>query len=246
MSLHFGVSWDEYRKMPGLNPSTIVHGMESMAKLKEVMDGKVKKNSNAMSMGTATAFVVLEGEIGDAVIWPHKDRRVAGWKKFKEENVGRTILTTSEFNRVLKMAESIRANRDAMDILKQSDREVVVTGREHGVDTKGRLDCLRRSDGFLGDLKTTRSLDWFWKAAEDLHYRIKMGCYARWSGAKRAGFVVVENCDQFRCEVLPIHESELAQGWRQANRIIARYVECMNSGVWPESYPEPTFAIRRK
>ena len=259
--IFYSLPWDKYVALERLNPSTIVHGMNSMAHLKAALDEPDDGNKKpAMAMGIVTASIALEDAVDDRlVVWPHDTRTKKGFKAFKQEHDGKIILTTPEFNRVLRMAAAVRSNKEAMAWLEGSAREVTVTSELHGVPLKGRIDSLKKT--LLADLKTTgcAAHEEFGRTAARLHYDMKMGCYAKWADAWNACYIVVENKPPFCCVVYDIPIPNLELGWSKAADIIKRYAECRESGVWPGpengtlftpnwSMPEgdsPSFAIRR-
>lgn len=178
------MDWDEYRQLPLMNASTIVHGAHSMRRLKRAIDGGFPEETDAMRLGTGIHALLLEPSVftDRFVVMPSFERdaenlRAAKRKDESDEerrttskgtsyyrarvaefvaaNESRTILTQSQYDISLQCIAAIRSRPYICRVIDESEKEVTLRGVIGGVPFKGRVDLLRRKRPLVCDLKTT-------------------------------------------------------------------------------------------
>jgi hypothetical protein len=150
--------------------------------------------------------------------------------------------------------DSIQSNPLARDLL-LSDRhrvrtEVTVTASVSAFDVDGslltatfrsRLDYLRPT--VVVDLKTTRdgSIErWPW-LADKLGYHMQAWAYRQMAGMlddleREVYFVVVENCEPYRCDVWRCTDTTLARGRSALEAAVEDYLRRAAVGDWTRDY----------
>ena len=130
-------------------------------------------NSDALSIGSYTHTRVLEPELVDAeyAIFTGARRSGPEWKKFQEENEGKTILTLSQKSLVDNMVNSYEdthvklgkpGNEKEVSIssfFNEGFAEETLCGEINGYKVKTRFDYRKEFEDFgsINDLKTTGS-----------------------------------------------------------------------------------------
>lgn len=201
-----GVSWEEYRAIPKMNPSTIVHGLHSMKRLKRVMEGGYPEETNQMRFGTGLHALLLEPDefedrfcvmpdfhLDDANVVQGgakkgqrteskntsyvKERR----SQFGRDNAGKSIIGREQYDSILRCIESIRERPKMAALIDRCSKEVTLEGEIGNIPWKGRVDllCTDKRQAEVCDIKTTGSCDKFafGRIFVRLHYAEKMACY---------------------------------------------------------------------
>lgn len=155
---------------------------------------------------------------------------------------GKAVLTLQQFDLVEGMADGVRANGMAVDLLSEGIPEGVVRCEYRG------LPCQIRMDWFaphrcIGDLKTCDDLTWFEADARRYGYAHQLAFYRAVlqqviGVAMPAFFVAVEKKECFRCGVWRIHEDTLAQAQRENEAAIERLKRCIATDTWPTGYED--------
>lgn len=258
--IYHGMPFDEYRAMQGMNASTLVKGNKSMLALKNAMDG-TSSQTRAMATGTTVHAMVLEPELfaEKFAVMPAfnlmeenvtaKGDRSTNWgtafcKQRSQEFLrecqqnGITVVSREDYDIGMRIIEAIGANDAAKEMVANCEKEVVLTGEIGGVVCKARLDLC--GDSLISDLKTTSdcSPHAFGRTAANLRYGFRLGFYAalwrqNFSGDPSVHMIAVETAGDFDCCVYDVPEAVLDDGLVQARRLIDRYKECLESGVWP-------------
>jgi hypothetical protein len=189
-----------------MNPSTIVHGLRSMKRLKRAIDEGFTEETNAMRIGTGNHALLLEPEEFENrfVVVPdfhfdvanlraakrkdepiedrRTDSRATSYVKqkvaeFAAMNRGKSFIGESEYQSCLRSIESIRSRPAMRQLVDSSSKEVTVLGEIQGVEFKGRIDLLNAET--ICDLKNTANVEKraFGRVFANLKYAFKLSIY---------------------------------------------------------------------
>ena len=250
MQIEYGIPYNKYAAMDGINASSIVAGQTSMLHMRHAMTKGERKETPAMRWGTIAHAAVLEPVrfAETATVWTGKVRRGKEWDNFLADAPDPALtLTPDEHEKALRMASVVHSKRDAVDILNGADNEVVLTWQhEHYGNGKTRFDVLNatRSTPVISDYKTTASIipERFWRTAYNMAYHVKMGWYAHGYEAATGvrpdiKLIVQEQDAPFDCWVCHVPDHIVKMGEDAAVEIAKRYHACevcnQFSGVVP-------------
>jgi len=206
----------------------------------------------AYLLGRALHTLVLEGRdrfeqayaVGGPVNPKTGELYGAATKAFAEWAAaqGRAVLTLQQFDLIESMADGVRANGLAVDLLSEGVPEGVVRAEYCGVPCQVRMDWFDPHRG-IADLKTCDDLMWFEADARRYGYAHQMAFYravlAQVIGLRMPmHFIAVEKKPPFRCGVWKIHEDMLAQAQRENEAAIERLKRCNATDTWPTGYEE--------
>lgn len=220
------------------------------------------KQSPALTFGRALHCAVLEPEVFAATYMvlpanapprptaamlgakkrsPDSEARCAWWAAWDADNAGKIMLSSSDYDRVQRMAESARAHPIARGLLAGGDREVTFRWQDEGTG----LACKSRADlyapgEFLMDLKSCRdaSPEGFARAVAGYYYDLQQAHYL--DGIRTCGdsirwfvFLAIESDAPYVCQpyILDVRAEE--RGWNLRQKAIKRQAECLTSGRWP-------------
>lgn len=171
------------------------------------------------------------------------------WKQFRDgpgDEVGLDVLTEGEYDTVLGMAASIRANPDTrkyLDHREDTELSLVWQCPVTGVTVKSRIDLLSRIDGRLvvADLKTTQDAteDSFAREIDNRGYDVQAAVYIRAIAATMGeydvgfAFLTVEKAPPYLCTAYELDEESLLIGDDKATRLLNVWGECQRTKVWP-------------
>ncbi len=168
----------------------------------------------------------------------------SGTKAFAEwaASCGKQVLTEAQYDLIRKMAEGVRAQQTAMDLLSSGIPEGVVRAEYCGVPCQIRMDWFDPHRGIV-DLKTCDDLTWFEADAKRYGYVYQLAFYRAVlrqaiSLPMPIYFIAVEKHEPFRCGVWQIHEDVLNQAQRENEAAIERLKLCMEADTWPSGYAE--------
>ena len=155
---------------------------------------------------------------------------------------GKPVLTTTQFDLIENMADGVRANSIAVDLLSEGVAEGVIRTEYRGLPTQIRMDWF---DPFrsLVDLKSCDDLTWFEADARRYSYVHQMAFY-RAVIFQAIGipmpvhFIVIEKKEPFRCGVWQVHQDALAQAEKENEAAIERLKRCVATDTWPTGYEE--------
>lgn len=239
------LSWDEYRESPGISPSTIAYGKQSMMALKYAWDTP-RKDTDDFLWGRSMHTLLFEPDEfeGRYSVWDGARRYGKAWDEFMEEAraAGRDVLTTAQWDSALLAAESFVGKPRVQEIINSGQPEVAVYWCEDGVQCRGRLDWVNRCgpERVIVDLKTTKSLDSrsFGRDFFNYAYDLKLGLYQRWmqlltGESWRVAVVALEKKEPYDVTVLNIPDSVLERGAERGLAILSEVKECCQTGTWP-------------
>jgi hypothetical protein len=193
----------------------------------------------SMIIGTGCHRMVLGGP--PIVVFPHDDRKAAGWKAFKEEHEPRGffIMTRKEHAVAAEMANSVQSHPVAADILKGARCEVSIEWHELGMKCQtGGVDFLRAD--LFGDLKTTMTSDpnRFSRMIINMHYHCQLAFYE--SGLKQNGYaagtpyiIAVENKPPYPTTVFRLTDQVMDLARRTVSLWLEKLKLAEDNDLWP-------------
>jgi hypothetical protein len=190
--------------------------------------------SPGMLFGSVVHALVLGG---DEIVVYDGERRGNAWKDFKAAYPGATIVTAKEHARAMRVANAVRADRNAAPLL-EGLLEHELAWSAFGRACAGRPDVL--GDGFVTEVKTTSNAEpsWFARAAIKMNYHAQLAHYAMGARAngmdvREAWIVAVETSSPFNVTILHVSPADLLEGEAILRSWVDRIEACERSGVWP-------------
>lgn len=235
-----GLSYEEYCQLPGINSSLLkVVSGSSMLHARAYLDGKLKKESDALDFGHSFHEMLLRGnedfvtrpdtypapakhekvkagEIkeGDPLPWNANAGVCKTW--IKENANGKTVHTQNETDSLRGMVEAVKANAELAPHL-DGECELAVTGERNGVAYKSLIDLLPRNQELaVVDFKKCVSANprVFVPSAVKYGYLIQAALnldVLAWNGQKRSQFwfVAVEDSAPFAISIMKLRDEPL-------------------------------------
>ena len=155
---------------------------------------------------------------------------------------GKAVLTVAQFDLIENMADGVRANGMAVDLLSEGIPEGVVRCEYRDMPCQIRMDWFDPHRGVV-DLKTCDDLTWFEADSRRYGYTHQMAFYravlAQVIGiAMPVFFIAIEKRQPFRCGVWKITDDTLAQAQKENEAAIERLKRCIATDTWPTGYEE--------
>ena len=238
-------------------------GLKLMAKSpKHLFCSRLEKKepTDAMKFGTLVHTVTLEPGLVDSMycVMPDGlDKRTkegkAFWAEFQEKSAGKEVVKEDDMKAAMLMAESVLEHPSAALIrLDIGEPECTIFWDEDLGDgvivrCKARLDWFVEPHGvtlplgLITDLKTTKDAgDGFQKDAYNLGYFIQAAFYCRGFMALYGlterppfTFIAVEKEPPYGVVSYQADAEFLDIGWKECERLLRIYAECMNTDTWP-------------
>lgn len=235
----------EYDADPGWRHSVIVHGIESMARLRHAADHP-STSTPAMRFGSLVHQRVLGGaEYAPAPQGLARTQRKA-WSDAQAAEPDRELVTAEEWHAAGEIGRAVAQAEPALDPTSGNLTELAVFWTWHGLPCKALLDCYDHGNDRIVDLKVTRDPrpDSFVRSAVRFGYFTQAAWYAeamRAQGQDVAGgfrFVAVAPERPYLPVVYDVEPGsmELARG--QLQRVLLRVVECEATGRWPDRFED--------
>jgi len=155
---------------------------------------------------------------------------------------GRAVLTIQQFDLIENMADGVRANGMAVDLLSEGIPEGVVRCDYHDMPSQIRMDWFDPHRG-IADLKTCDDLTWFEADARRYGYTHQLAFYRavlqQVIGVAMPAFLLgVEKKQPHRCGVWKLSDDTLAQAQKENEAAIERLKRCIATDTWPTGYEE--------
>lgn len=206
-----------------------------------------KEPTEAMVIGSATHTAVLEPDKFDqeyVVLTERIDRRTkAGkeaWDKFYVENIGKTVLTADQFEKIDAMKNSVLGNQVMAKFLQKgiAEQSMYWTDEVTQIGLKCRPDWRRGST--IIDLKTTTdaSPDFFFRAMAYRDYALSAalyteGCYeCLGHPIKFFLYCAVESEPPYGCMMYRLTENDMEAARFRMRSYLSQIRACMNSSFW--------------
>jgi hypothetical protein len=235
------MNFDSYKKIDAINASAIKKGAKSMLKMRLAMAMQEFKDSPAMRWGRICHSAILEpASFVENVKVCDLSKNLNAYKAIIEAATNPdTVLSTAEIKKVEAMRAAFRANKDAMDAIKDMTFEFTLQWESDTYGAaKARVDGIRR-DTIL-EYKTTKDAieRVFFSTAVKLGYDMAAGWYRH--GAKVGVvvdnpayvFIVQETDAPYEVAVYEAPQTFLEIGYAKAESIAKRYRECERTGIW--------------
>lgn len=259
MSVHLNMTNEEYHLSPALSASgakTIA--MQSLAHFKYAQ----RKPSAAFDLGTAVHTLVLEPREAHSVWCGPETRRGNAWKERKDEAdaAGAILLTEAEYKQASDMANAVRANPAAAELLGGdlvAEASVFARDEVNGVDLRCRPDGWRKDIAAIVDLKTTvdPSPSGFAKQVVNFGYHIQEAFYRQVMAldgheVDRFIFVAVGKEAPYPVGVYELDWASLHEGEAAVQYAVEQFARAQKTGVWDYGYGElmtlqiPPYALK--
>ena len=248
--LEFGVPFRDYQTATvAMNPSSLVHGFESMRALKWHWDHP-QPSSPSMAFGTAVHTMCLEPKKFEQqyAIWTEGSRRTMAYKDFAADSwlEGKKVLTEDESEAVQHAAIALVAHAEVQELVSCGVAEVAVYVHETcGIQCKGRVDWITGAEAkrqAIVDIKTARDVTERGRGRDFFryHYDVKLGLYQRWieavTGIHYPVCVVwIKNKPPYDVVIDDgwIPQAVLDQGVAKALRLFDELKRCLLKHEWP-------------
>ena len=202
----------------------------------------VKQETPALNFGKAFHTVVLEPQKVDneIAIFDGRSRRGKVWEEFLSINEGKTIITESEYNKILLMRKELVTPTETWELIEESEHEVVriwdmENSTEKGdiVKCKGKVDCVytkpigSKNVKVLVDVKTTQdcSPEAFKRTAYRYGYHRQAAFYLYGFNADEFWFAVVEKEAPYRTALYKASEEFIQRGREEISELLNKYTE---------------------
>lgn len=189
------------------------------------------------SVGSAAHRISLGQDA--PIVYPGKTRRGKEWEAFQLDNPNREIVSRSEYDVALRMADALDKHREAKELLKTGRIEETINWTLNDRVCEGTPDVFTRDR--LVDLKTTRDSSpyRFSRDAQRYGYHAQLAWYldgivSSGLGTPKAAFIVaVESSAPYPVTVFELTEQTLELGRRMYRLWFERLMVCEQSDTWP-------------
>lgn len=239
------ISNEEYHASEGLSKSNLDKFAQSPATYFYNKQNP-EPPTPAMEMGTLVHTAILEFDKLDEryAVGVECDRRTkegkALWAKFQEDNQGKKIITSEDYNTALAMRESVLANPKAKKLLDSAE----VEQSYYWIDKRTGVLCKCRPDavnlGYLIDIKSTTdaSINAFMRSAHNFRYHNQSAWYSdgyyEVSGNNPKGFIfiVVEKKPPYQVALYVAEDLFTEAGRQENNMLLTQFAECQKNNNW--------------
>lgn len=215
-----------------------------------------KEETDAMKRGTVIDCAVLEPHaFGDRFIRGPEgaegkplNKNTNDWKAFVREWGDRAV-ACDVYDEALALRDALRDNPLVQKLVGQDTiRQVTAFAKdpETGLEMRCRPDAYTPHHGILVDLKTTEDArpDAFRRRVGQLGYHLQERHYTdvwRLAGGdyKTFVFVVVEPSPPYAVKIYELNGDAIEEGKAIRRKALARWAECVASGVWPAYDTKP-------
>ena len=237
------MEFEQYKKVDAINASALKQGRKSLLHMHVAMTQAVQADTKAMKWGRLAHMAVLEPErfMGVARIF-EGIKRGKEWEAVKAGSPDiDAVISQDEFDKLAMMRARIEANKMALDILGNTNKEQTMRWcMDTYGEAKGRMDACKRS--MIVEYKTAKRIDGksFAKQCVNLGYDLAVGWYH--FGAKQCGlidsdamfiFIVQESEYPFDVAIYKAPKMMLEIGYVEAERIAKDYRKAEKSGIFP-------------
>lgn len=242
----------DYHAHKAVGSTTLKHCLDSMAKFKAAVDGRIfKTDTDYFDIGKAAHAAVLEQNFDRYVCGPEVNKSTKAWKEFEEANPNKICLKESQYIQIQGMYEAFYSHTLAPRITNKGMPEksffVDILGQEY----KARPDYIvpegdeRESKSYyLVDYKTTGQLDYelCQKQIANYGYDISAAHYIQVIGAATA-MPITEYYWIFQEKVAPYEIAVFRMDDEckdRATKVVKRLYEKIHtgnkSGLWPSKF----------
>jgi PDDEXK-like domain of unknown function (DUF3799) len=246
----YEITNDEYHASEGLSRSMLMSLRKSPYHFwfEHINEEYIKPESKeAYIFGSMFHTLILEPYLFDKTyaILPELDRRTKKGKEdyeiFKENNVGKIIITHDQFDQASQMQKSFNNHSKAKNFLEDSKREMSLfwTDKETEILCKSRPDIWRSN--MVVDLKTTESAAYrdcqndCFKYGYHIQAAMIQAAILNTMGAFMETFVLI-SCEKkapYAVSINVIDKEAIDYGSKEFRNLLYRYIECHEKNEWP-------------
>ncbi len=252
----------EYHAAEGVSASMLDQIRKSPAHLKCYMDGELREESDALSLGTLIHRAVLEPETWDDAFYVKPEGMKFSNKEgmaWRDEHKGKPIIEASEATIISRVRDAVWKEPAVRALLSGGYAEQsLFVEDEHGTLRKSRFDYIATSGNVIPDIKTTKcaAIADFEKSIERYSYFQRAAFYldnANLAGMQKDAFVFicVETVPPYLVALYQLNDTVLEAGRMLYRRDLQLYRNCVESNRWP-GYHEgireialPSYAMRQ-
>jgi len=274
--VYYGVPFAEYLQWDAVSNSRLGLAARSAAHFKQ---GFSDETSQALRLGSLTHCGVLEPlqlsnryvvEPNFAGMPENVDKKgersfshattfvKEARKQFAEANSRKTVVTQSEYDKVVGIATSLAKEGKVRELMSFGDAEVSLAwiDDETGLACKCRIDWLTVTTRHsIVDLKTCRDPLRFESSIAEYGYHRQMAFYRRGIAAVRsapadAWLIAVETESPYCSRTAKLSEEALRRGEEEISELLGLIAECMALNSWPgytspEAWELPAWKLRQ-
>lgn len=233
-----------------LSSSNLKMILKDIAQFKrEWLDGikEPEKDQSYFVEGTLTHSLILEPEtVPKYAIYPGLRKAGNAWEEFKLQHAHRPIVSITQMQRAEKLYQAYAAMDVATSLIRNGLAEHSMLGNIMGVDLKSRADYIVPGK-YIVDVKTTSlpsGSEFFAETINQYEYGLSAALYTELANqtynAKHDFYWLVLSKDDGQCHVYKAVAS-LNTGLLLVHRAIAKYKQCLVSGLWTEEQPQLAF-----
>lgn len=244
-----GLSFDEYSNIEAVNFSTLkLMSVSPLHYRDAVENGGVRRPAFALGSAAHTAILEPREWMRRYAIVPQdiprRDMRIKAYAAFVEESeaAGKQILSEKEYTAAVDVAESVKLNRGAADLLRGKTLRELTIKWEHkatGLQLRSRLDLAKPSVACV-DVKTSNTLvprDFF-RSATQYGYPEQCAFYADAYTAATGEvlpfkILAVESKRPHDVVIFNVPEDVLEYGRKNYERWLENVARCRDSNQWP-------------
>lgn len=208
------------------------------------------ENGKRMDIGTALHLAALEPDrlaqrtvMIEADDWRTKEARD---QRDAAYDAGQVPLLIKDAALVDRLADAIRCNKHAAELLDGALTEVSYFWTAAGIPCKARAD-IQRNDGRMGDLKASASAspEFFQRQAFRAGHFLRVPWYCdgyEVAYGKRISeywFIVASSEEPHLVTTCRLDDRAIEWGRLKIRRAMALFRECRSRGIWPPYCPEP-------
>lgn len=223
-----------------LSYSSLKYALQDMALFELYMQGKLKKESEALTFGSAYDCLLFTPEEFDKQFFVFDDRGIVNelggknpratskykeWKAEQDElSKGLSLLSADDYQTAIDMITRLE-DSGVLNIYMQGEYQVeflqeLEVGKHKGVPVRGFLDVL--GDGFITDSKSTRSVSGFPRDVRWLGYDVQAFLYTTAFGMGDFYWVAQEKAYPYLPAVYKASEETLVSGKRKVEEALNR------------------------
>ena len=241
-SIEYDVTWNAYKNIIAMNPSTLVHGIKSMKHLKNAWENG-RPDTPDFLFGRACHTMLFEPQEYEKryAIWEGR-RQGNDYKDFVNEcwEKGQEVLTDAQNVLAQKAAKSFISDPLVKRLISSGKAEVTLFCVEEDIQYRGRVDWISASQHRLVDLKTAQdiSANRFGRDFYKYHYDVKLGLYQRWLNKLTnshwpVSVICLEKEEPFDVSVVPIDDAVMERGVKKAMKVMHDLRLSLKTGIWP-------------
>jgi hypothetical protein len=235
----------DYFSAPGINWSTLRYMRISPLAYRYACDNPMRDRT-ALMKGRAVHTLTLEPDRFAAEYAVYTGSRRAGgeWLEFAKANANKTILKRDEYDLCMQMAEAVRANWVAAELINGGiiERPICWTDPTTGLLCKAKPDIV--TDDAVIDLKTTTNIDGrvFGALAARMGYHQQLAHYdegvrAIYRGKRRRRIIIaVETKPPHDVGVFEIGPDDCYAADCDVAELLTKVKACFDAKRWPGRY----------